>query len=204
MLPPPVSARFVRRYFPQMRGTFPGERPAGKSVALIIQHSPAVCEADGSVEFRRPRTRRRRARCGRRSAQLRAPMPKLDDVRYTSPSQGPEVMRVIDPSTDELLRDVEEDDAASISEKYGRARDAQRAWARTPLAERQACIERFRGLVIDRGETLARTLSSEMGKPISQSRNELNGLLGRIDFFLERVAHELEDEVVLDSESEGI
>jgi acyl-CoA reductase-like NAD-dependent aldehyde dehydrogenase len=31
---------------------------------------------------------------------------------------------------------------------------------------------------------LAAVLTSEVGKPIKQSRNELNGLLGRIDFFL--------------------
>ena len=31
---------------------------------------------------------------------------------------------------------------------------------------------------------LAATLTSEVGKPIRQSRNELNGLIARIDFFL--------------------
>ena len=36
-------------------------------------------------------------------------------------------------------------------------------------------------------EVLATTLTSEVGKPIRQARNELNGLLPRIDFFLEHV-----------------
>jgi acyl-CoA reductase-like NAD-dependent aldehyde dehydrogenase len=35
-------------------------------------------------------------------------------------------------------------------------------------------------------ERLAAILTSEVGKPIAQSRNELKGLLGRIDFFLEQ------------------
>ena len=76
------------------------------------------------------------------------------------------------------------DDAASVAAKAARARAAQPAWAARPLAERQACIERFRAGVVRDLETLAATLTREIGKPITQSRNELNGLLGRIDFFL--------------------
>ncbi|HLY10032.1 MAG TPA: aldehyde dehydrogenase family protein, partial [Planctomycetota bacterium] len=41
------------------------------------------------------------------------------------------------------------------------------------------------------------TLTSEVGKPITQSRNEIDGTLGRIDFFLEQVPRVLEDSVVL-------
>ena len=42
-----------------------------------------------------------------------------------------------------------------------------------------------------------RTLTSEVGKPIRQSRNELNGLLGRLDFFLEEAPRTLRNETVL-------
>ncbi len=45
-------------------------------------------------------------------------------------------------------------------------------------------------------DELARTLSLEVGKPIRQSRNELNGLLGRIDFFLAETERTLRDEKV--------
>ena len=46
-------------------------------------------------------------------------------------------------------------------------------------------------------ETLAATLTSEVGKPIRQSRNELNGLLGRLDFFLKEAPRTLRNETVL-------
>ena len=49
---------------------------------------------------------------------------------------------------------------------------------------------------IDRQPELARTLSQEVGKPIRQSRNELNGLTGRIDFFLAETERALRDEKV--------
>ncbi|MGZ5187317.1 MAG: aldehyde dehydrogenase family protein, partial [Caldimonas sp.] len=62
--------------------------------------------------------------------------------------------------------------------------------------ERKACIVRFRERVVAELETLARTLTSEVGKPIAQSRNELNGFLGRIDFFLAAVEASTADEEV--------
>jgi acyl-CoA reductase-like NAD-dependent aldehyde dehydrogenase len=57
-----------------------------------------------------------------------------------------------------------------------------------PLGARSAAIARFRAAVASEIETLARTLTQEVGKPLAQSRNELNGFLGRIDFFLAEVA----------------
>jgi acyl-CoA reductase-like NAD-dependent aldehyde dehydrogenase len=64
------------------------------------------------------------------------------------------------------------------------------------MRRRIAAIEKFRDLVIARTETLAATLTQEVGKPIRQSRNELNGLLTRIDFFLAESAKTLRDEKV--------
>ena len=46
-------------------------------------------------------------------------------------------------------------------------------------------------------EALARTLTEEVGKPIRQSRNELNGLAGRLDFFLAESQRTLRGETVL-------
>ena len=61
-----------------------------------------------------------------------------------------------------------------------------------------AAIHRFRDAVVQEMDTLAATLTSEMGKPIQQARNELTGLLPRIDFFLEQAEAALEDEHVFD------
>ena len=108
-------------------------------------------------------------------------------------------MRVTNPATDEVLRDVDADDRAAVAEKYRRARAAQPAWARTPLAERLAAIERFRALVVGRTEALAQTLTAEVGKPIAQSRRGLAGLLPRLDFFVARTAEVLAEQIVLAS-----
>src|SRR4051794_20596172 len=76
----------------------------------------------------------------------------------------------------------------SPDEAYAAARVAHPTWAALALAERVAIIESFRALVDDRAEQLARYLTEDMGKPITQARGEVRAVLGRIDFFLEHVA----------------
>ena len=94
------------------------------------------------------------------------------------------MLTIHNPATGTQITQVPADDAASVAAKFKTARAAQPAWTATPLAQRQACIARFRAAVVDGLEALAATMTAETGKPISMSRNELNGLLGRIDFFL--------------------
>ena len=93
-------------------------------------------------------------------------------------------LSIHNPATGELIVELAADTAASVAAKAAAARAARPAWAQVPLAERRTVIERFRAGLVAEVDTLARTLTQEVGKPISQSRNEINGLLGRIDFFL--------------------
>jgi len=65
-----------------------------------------------------------------------------------------------------------------------------------PLKRRLAAIAGFRERVVASHDQLARTLTLEVGKPIRQSRNELNGLLPRLDFFLAGAARVLREEKV--------
>ena len=105
-------------------------------------------------------------------------------------------MIITNPATEEQIRDVPEDDASSIARKFECARGAQRGWAETPLMRRLAVVKRFGDLLVSRLEDLAALLTSEMGKPITQSRNELTAMQQRIAFFLENTERAVTDEVV--------
>jgi acyl-CoA reductase-like NAD-dependent aldehyde dehydrogenase len=94
------------------------------------------------------------------------------------------MLKISNPANGQTIAELPDDDAAAIAAKYRAARAAQPAWAATPIAQRLAAIRRFREGIVRDTDTLAAVLTSEVGKPIKQSRNELNGLLGRIDFFL--------------------
>ena len=105
-------------------------------------------------------------------------------------------LAIHNPANGALITTVPADDAASVAAKATRARAAQPGWLAVPLAERKACITRFRSGVVAELDALAAIMTSETGKPIKMSRNELNGLLGRIDFFLKEVDAQLVTETV--------
>ena len=105
-------------------------------------------------------------------------------------------MKVVNPANQEVLKELDTDDTASIAAKFAKAKAAQVAWAQRPLGDRMETIRKFRALLEKDKEDLARTLTAEVGKPISQSRNEINGTLGRIDFFLEKTPAVLNEEQV--------
>ncbi|MDB5943866.1 MAG: aldehyde dehydrogenase [Ramlibacter sp.] len=107
-------------------------------------------------------------------------------------------LAIHNPATGERIAAVPADDGACVAAKAGRARAAQPAWAATPLAVRVACIERLRAGVVRELESLAATMTRETGKPIRMSRNELNGLLPRLDFFLQQVQAATATETVHD------
>ena len=96
-------------------------------------------------------------------------------------------LAIHNPANGELIDTLAADDAASVAAKAQAARRAQPEWAATPLAQRKACIVAFRAGVVRKLEALATVMTLETGKPLAMSRNELNGLLGRIDFFLAEV-----------------
>jgi acyl-CoA reductase-like NAD-dependent aldehyde dehydrogenase len=106
-------------------------------------------------------------------------------------------MQIINPATEGVIADLAADTAASVASKYQRARAAQPGWARTPLEARLAIVRRWKEMLAVRKEQLARTLTREMGKPITQSRNEIAAMGGRLDFFLRETAAVLGEEVVL-------
>lgn len=113
-------------------------------------------------------------------------------------------MRIMNPANGEVIRELPEDTAASIAEKARRAREAQLSWANTPLEARLEAMRRFRAALERDKEELSRILTSEVGKPITQSRNELNGTLTRLDFFLEKTPVALREEQVFRDASQKL
>jgi acyl-CoA reductase-like NAD-dependent aldehyde dehydrogenase len=107
-------------------------------------------------------------------------------------------LQVRNPATGKLEATLPADDAKSVKAKYLRARAAHAQWGRLPLETRIAAIERFRERVIAETGKLAAVLTSEVGKPITQSRNELKGFIPRVDFFLAQTAKTLRPRKVFD------
>jgi acyl-CoA reductase-like NAD-dependent aldehyde dehydrogenase len=97
------------------------------------------------------------------------------------------MMKIHNPATGALITEVAEATLHNVAAGAAAARAAQPAWAATPIAHRIEVMQRFRAALVAQLDTLAATLTAEVGKPISQSRHEINGLLARIDFFVSQV-----------------
>ena len=114
------------------------------------------------------------------------------------------MLKIINPATEEVVDEVAEDTPRSIAEKVAKARLIQRDWARVSLDRRLDAIRRFGALLADQRSRLEKTLTHEVGKPITQSSNELKGMEGRVDFFLKNTRAVLAEERVLEDDEQRL
>ncbi len=106
-------------------------------------------------------------------------------------------MKVINPATEEIICELSESKSDAIREQWSRTNKAQVGWQNRPIDERLGILRHFRELLSTNRENLAFLLTLETGKPITQSRNELNGALGRIQYFLESASCLMKDKLIL-------
>ena len=109
-------------------------------------------------------------------------------------------MNIINPATEELITQVEADNAETLVLKFKRLQSAQSAWASRTVEERSSILLRFVDLLKQNIEPLAAILTAEMGKPLQQSRNEINGASGKATWLAEHAPTYLADELMSVSE----
>ncbi|MFT3750335.1 MAG: aldehyde dehydrogenase family protein [Agriterribacter sp.] len=110
-------------------------------------------------------------------------------------------MQIINPATEEVIQEVAEDTPETIQEKYQFLKEGQKQWAAVPLAQRISTIEKFYSLLDERKDELAETLTKEVGKPIQQSYNEINGARKRIEYFIKNSAKWLAEEWITEEDA---
>lgn len=105
-------------------------------------------------------------------------------------------MKIINPATEEVIGEIQEDTGQTLDKKFQSLKAAQPGWQQTPLKERVLIIKKFAGLLDEKKETLAAVLTSEVGKPLQQSRNEVAGAINRIKWLTDNAAKYLSDEIM--------
>ena len=103
-------------------------------------------------------------------------------------------MKIINPATEELIKEVKEDNESSLKRKWGLLKVGQEKWTGVPLKERVDVLKKFSSLLERDIEQLASVLTSEVGKPLPQSRNEIKGARGRIKWLTENAEKYLSEE----------
>jgi acyl-CoA reductase-like NAD-dependent aldehyde dehydrogenase len=94
-------------------------------------------------------------------------------------------MKIINPSTEELIKEVQEDSKESVQKAYEALKNGQISWGNESIDSRIECIKKFKESLLEQIDSLGSILSSEVGKPLNQSGNEIRGAAGRIDYFID-------------------
>src|SRR5262245_50360881 len=90
-----------------------------------------------------------------------------------------ELLRVDNPYTGEIVLERTLLRAEEIDPLMSRANKAHLEWRATPIAARVELVQRFIKEFEKERERYAKEITEEMGKPISQANNEINGMFER-------------------------
>jgi alpha-ketoglutaric semialdehyde dehydrogenase len=85
---------------------------------------------------------------------------------------------------DEIVSEAHLGDAETFLQACRAAKAAQPAWSSVPPPVRGRAIQQLGRLVEDNAETLARLITQEIGKPIKESRGEVQEVIDTCSFFL--------------------
>ena len=105
-------------------------------------------------------------------------------------------MNIYNPATEEIITSVQEDNEASLALKFERLKKSANVWAAVPIQIRAEILEKFVSLLKENIEELASVLTSEMGKPLQQSRNEINGAGGKATWLAQHATQYLSEEIM--------
>jgi len=105
-------------------------------------------------------------------------------------------MKIINPATEQVLRELPEDNRESLEKKIDALRSAQPPWYKQQLSKRIQIIKKFSELLAENIESLSSVLTSEVGKPLQQSRNEIKGAQSRIQWLTDHAEKYLSDEIM--------
>lgn len=100
------------------------------------------------------------------------------------------VINITNPATNELIDTVPESTKEDCDKAVIEARKAQKEWAKVPIHERAKRLMKFVSLVERDKDALAKLLSDETGKPISEAIGEIANVSIGIPAFCERAKHE--------------
>lgn len=102
-------------------------------------------------------------------------------------------MKIYNPATEELIKELTEDNKSTLQKKYETLKIGQAFWAKKPLKERINVIKRFVDLLKENKEILVSDLNQETGKLIQEAHNEINGACYRAQFFLDNAEITLQE-----------
>jgi len=92
------------------------------------------------------------------------------------------VLKVKSPFNQEVVGEYPMDRFADAKDKLQRLHQAQKTWKKMPLQTRLQAVQKALEYFTENKIQIAKDISQQMGRPISQSPGEINGLLERANY----------------------
>ncbi|PHX07313.1 NAD-dependent succinate-semialdehyde dehydrogenase [Vibrio splendidus] len=102
---------------------------------------------------------------------------------------------VTNPATGELVGHAPISSQAELANAIERAHVAQKEWARVPAKSRAASLHRWHQLILENKEDLARIMTIEQGKPLSEATGEVVYGASFIEWFAEEAKRTYGDSI---------
>ena len=99
-------------------------------------------------------------------------------------------INIMNPATNELIDTVPESSKLDCDKAVEAAHVAQKEWAKKPIHERASILMKFVSIVESHKDELAKLLSDETGKPISEAIGEIANVSIGVPAFCEKAKHE--------------
>ena len=99
--------------------------------------------------------------------------------------EGRDASAVVDPSTGNTIAGVAHATAADLDEALDTADRAFKPWRATDVETRAGILRKAASLLRERADDIARTLTTEQGKPLSEARGEIMSSAMMFDWYAE-------------------
>lgn len=112
------------------------------------------------------------------------------------------ILKSINPHDQSIVGELEVSTEQDVKRAIKKAREAFGPWRDLSIEKRADFIEKFKQKVIKDREKIARLTTLEMGKPIQQSFDDVDGELKFLDYYVKKGSKFLADETILKKDKE--
>lgn len=102
----------------------------------------------------------------------------------------------INPFNGDVLATYEEQDEKSVLNTLSKSQKAYQGWRKTSVTDRTSMMKKAAKVLRDNAEEYAMMITLEMGKPITESRAEVNKCAWVCDYYADNAAEFLKDEII--------
>jgi succinate-semialdehyde dehydrogenase/glutarate-semialdehyde dehydrogenase len=107
-----------------------------------------------------------------------------------SDAQGADVIRVANPATGDIVDSVPKGTREDAKRAIDAASDAYKVWSEKPSIERSRVLLKIADMVRADVEELATSLTTEQGKPLGESRSEINSFANTCEYYAGLIGRE--------------